>query len=390
MRRSFASLLVLLLTIGVYARQNTRPVTLQVADATVERWAGEHIGGKNTTAAWGFEPGIVLAGMGAVWETTKDPRYLTYIKQAVDQWIQQDGSIKTYDAKAYLLNNILIGRELLLLERETHEEKYRVAAEALHKQLATQPRTVSGGMWHAQATPNLMLLDDEFMFAPFYAEYAQKFKRPNDLDDVARQFALLDANARDPRTGLMYHGWDESREAAWANRKTGTSPNLWARGMGWYLMGLVDTLQYLDDNDVHRAALLEIFRRTSEAVERAQDKDSALWYQILDKPHLPGNYIESSSVLMFTYAFGKGARLGYLPARYHADAERAWRAILKRFVQTDPQGHVILTGTVTHIAMGAAPENNGSDAYYLKAPIVSDDPKGLGAFLLAGSEMELR
>lgn len=354
----------------------------------MERWPDGHIADKNVSPIWGFEPGIVLSGMSAVWKSTGDRRYLVYIRQAVDQWVQPDGSIKTYDGKAYSLNNILIGRELLLLYQQTHEERYRIAAETLHRQLATQPRTSSGGMWHAKATPNLMLLDDEYMLAPFYAEYAKTFHQQEDLDDLIKQVMLLE-HARNPRTGLMYHGWDESRQAAWANKDTGTSANAWARGMGWYLMALVDTLPYLDDRDDRHARLLEIFRQTSAAVARAEDEDSSLWYQLLDKPTLAGNSIESSSVLMFTYAFQKGSRLGYLSGRYHEIAEKAWLSIQKRFIKTYSTGAVTLTGTVTHIAMGAVPENDGSDAYYLKAPIVTNDPKGIGALLLAGSEMEL-
>jgi len=389
LRARFASLLVLSLTVTVSAQQKSRPITLRVADAATQRWPEGHIADKNASAVWGFEPGIVLSGLSAVWKATGDRRYLVYIRQAVDQWVQPDGSIKTYDCNAYSLNNILIGRELLLLYQQTHEKRYRIAAETLHRQLATQPRTASGGMWHAKVTPNLMLLDDEYMLAPFYAEYARTFHQRADLDDLIKQFLLLDVHTRNPRTGLMYHGWDESRQAAWANKDTGTSANAWARGMGWFLMALVDTLPYLDKTDDRHARLLEIFRQTSAAVARAEDENSSLWYQLLDKPTLTGNTIESSSVLMFTYAFQKGSRLGYLSERYHDIAEKSWRSIQDRFIKTDSTGAVLLAGTVTHIAMGAAPQNDGSDAYYLKAPIVSNDPKGIGAFLLAGSEMEL-
>ncbi len=389
MRTRFTLVLVLSLTVSVAAQQQSRSVTLRLADDAMKRWPQGHISDGNASPVWGFEPGIVLSGVSTVWQATGDQHYLTYIKQAVDQWVQPDGSIRTYDSSAYSLNNILIGRELLLLYRQTREKRYRIAAETLHKQLAMQPRTASGGMWHTKATPNLMLLDDEYMLAPFWAEYASIFHQTADLDNLIKQFLLLDEHTRNPRTGLMYHGWDESRQARWADKVTGTSANAWARGMGWYLMSLVDTLQYLDAKDARRARLLGILRQTSAAVERAQDKDSSLWYQLLDKPTLAGNNIESSSVLMVTYAFQKGSRLGYLPARYHGLAEKAWRSIQERFVKTDSSGEVILTGTVTHIAMGAAPENDGSDAYYLKAPIVSNDPKGIGAFLLAGSEMEL-
>ena len=355
----------------------------------MERWPNGHIGPANAAVSWGFEPGIVLAGIDAVWSATHDERCFEYIQRSVDQFVQADGSIRTYDARAYALNNILIGRQLLTLDRVAHEEKYRKAIETLHAQLVAQPRTASGGFWHAQAAPNLMLLDDTFMFAPFDAEYAVNFHHPEDLDEVARQFVLLDQHARDPKTGLLYHGWDESKSRTWINRQTGTSPNLWARGMGWYLMALVDTIPYYPKRDPHRAVLIGILRETSAALIRQQDPQSRLWYQILDKPGEKENYIESSSVMMFTYALAKGVRLGYLPMQYRAKTERAWKAIGERFVKVSASGEVTITGTVTHVALGAAPENDGSDAYYLHAPVVSDDPKGVGAFLLAATEMEL-
>jgi unsaturated rhamnogalacturonyl hydrolase len=333
--------------------------------------------------------GIVLAGMNAVWTATNDPTYLAYLQRAVDQFVQPDGTIVSYDAQAYSLNNILIGRQLLTLYRATHQEKYKLAAERLRRQIATQPRTASGGVWHSRATPNLMLLDDQFMLAPFYAEYAAAFHEPQDLDDIVKQFALLDQHSRDAATGLMYHGWDESRTAPWANVSTGTSPNLWARGMGWYLMALVDTLPYVPEHDPHHAVLLAMLRRAAGAVERAQDPRSSLWYQILNKPGEKQNYIESSSVLMFTYALAKGARLGYLPKPYGIAAARAWKAVRLRFIQTAASGEVKITDTVTHIALGTSAADDGSDDYYLHAPVVDDDPKGVGAFLLAGSEMEL-
>jgi unsaturated rhamnogalacturonyl hydrolase len=364
-------------------------LTLRVANQVMVRWPEGHIGPKGTSVAWGFELGIVLAGMNAVWTATNDSTYLDYLQHSVDHFVQPDGAIVSYDPQAYSLNNILIGRQLLTLYRVTHQEKYKLAAERLKQQVANQPRTASGGVWHSRATPNLMLLDDQFMLAPFYAEYAATFHEPQDLDDIVKQFTLLDQHTRDANTGLMFHGWDESHTAPWANVNTGTSRNLWARGMGWYLMALVDTLPYVPEHDSHHALLLAMLHRAAAAVKRAQDPQSSLWYQILDKPGAKGNYIESSSVLMFTYAFAKGARLGYLPKPYGIAAARAWKAIRLRFVHSSASGEVKITGTVTHIALGASPADDGSYGYYLHAPVVEDDPKGVGAFLLAGSEMEL-
>jgi unsaturated rhamnogalacturonyl hydrolase len=371
------------------AQTKEAPLTVRVADQVIVRWPDGHLNPKGTPTTWGFELGIVLAGMNSVWSATKEPKYLNYVQHGVDQFVQPDGAIVSYDPQAYSLNSILIGRQLLTLYRVTHQEKYKLAAERLRKQIATQPRTASGGVWHSRATPNLMLLDDQFMLAPFYAEYAATFHEPQDLDDIVKQFTLLEQHTRDATTGLMYHGWDESRTAPWANVSTGTSPNLWARGMGWYLMALVDTLPYVPEHDPHHAVLLAMLRRAAAAVERAQDPQSGLWYQILNKPGEKQNYIESSSVLMFTYAFAKGARLRYLPKPYGIAAARAWKAARFRFIRTTASGEVKITGTVTHIALGTSAADDGSDAYYLHAPVVDDDPKGVGAFLLAGSEMEL-
>ncbi|MGA3224062.1 MAG: glycoside hydrolase family 88 protein [Acidobacteriaceae bacterium] len=370
--------------------QTQQPLTIRVANQAMERWPDGRLDPQGTTAVWGFELGIVLCGMDAVWRASREPAYFRYVQHSVDELVQPDGTIETYNPQAYSLNNILIGRELLMLYQATHQEKYHVAAKTLRQQIGAQPRTLSGGVWHAQATPNLMLLDDQFMLAPFYAEYAAIFHEPHDLDDVVKQFTLLEQHSRNASTGLMYHGWDESRSMPWANKSTGTSASLWARGMGWYLMALTDTLPYVPRSDPHHAVLQAMLQRAGSAVLQAQDARTGLWYQILDRPPgEKGNYIESSSVLMFTYAFAKSARLGNLPPAYGISARRAWKAIQVRFVRTSGAG-VEITGTVTHVALGATPADDGSSDYYLRAPVVSDDPKGIGAFLLAGSEMELR
>ena len=385
----YATVCAVATTSLLQAETQTPPVTIRVANEAMERWPDGQIGGRATPAVWGFELGIVLAGVRAVWSATSDPKYFGYLQHTVDQFVQPNGTIATYDPQAYALNNILLGRELLLLYKTTHQEKYRRAAETLRQQIANQPRTASGGLCHARATRDLMLLDDQFMLAPFYAEYAALFHEPQDLSDIVKQFALLERHARDPKTGLMYHGWDESRRMTGANEVTGVSANLWARGMGWYLMALVDTLQYIPERDPHRAMLLGMLRRACAAVLKAQDEQSNLWYQILDKPGVKENYIESSSVLMFAYTFAKGSRLGFLPAHYGIAARKAWKAIELRFVRTTASGKTEITGTVTHVALGATPVDDGSFRYYLHAPVVANDPKGIGAFLLAGSEMEL-
>src|SRR5262249_43952551 len=159
----------------------------------------------------------------------------------------------------------------------------------------------------------------------FYAQYAAMFHEPADFDDIAHQFVLIEEHTRDPKTGLLYHAWDESKQEAWANKTTGVSPNFWARAMGWYAMALVDTLPYFPKDHPGRKSLIATLNRFAVAVTRFQDRDTGLWYQVMDKPKAPGNYYESSAACMFTYALAKGVRLGYLDQKYQQNASRAYR-----------------------------------------------------------------
>jgi unsaturated rhamnogalacturonyl hydrolase len=360
-----------------------------VANSTIHNWPAGRFVAPTAKWGWNYELAILLNGMDAAWYDTADGAYYQYVRQAIDQLVAADGSIPTYDPAANSLDNIALGRQLLLLYRVTRKEKYYKAATLLRRQLAAQPRNASGGFWHKQIYPNQMWLDGLYMAEPFYAEYASVFQEPQDFAVITKQFSLIDEHARSRQTGLLYHGWDESRKEAWADKDTGTSRIFWARGMGWYMMALVDTLPYFPKDDPNRATLLAILNRTAAAVARYQDKESGLWYQVLNKPGAQGNYFESSAACMFTYALQKGVRLGYLPEDYSKNASRAWRGILSHFVQTDVDGSVIITGTVKGIGLGGTPYHDGTYDYYVGSPVVSNDPKGVGAFLLASTEMEL-
>lgn len=364
------------------------PWSQRAANAAMSRWPEGRFAPADEPWVWNYALGTLLDGMDAVWMNTVDPRYFHYIQNSVDALLGPDGSIPTYKNDEYQLDNILLGRQLLLLYRVTQEPKYLKAASLLYEQLQHQPRTPQGGFWHKQRYPNQMWLDGLYMAEPFYAEYAGLSHHAEKFSDITLQFVLMEEHARDARTGLLYHGWDESKQQRWANPVTGDSSQFWARGMGWYMMALVDTLGFYPQNDPGRAPLLAILQREAAAVARYQDPASGLWFQVVDKPAAKGNYLESSAACMFVYALAKGVRRGYLPERYLGNAERGYRGILTHFVKTGPDGDVSLTDTVKSAGLGGDPYRDGSYAYYVGEKRATNDPKGVGAFLLASVEME--
>lgn len=387
-KRSILRVLLLsLLSTAAYSQ--TKPLSVKVAaTAMTALW---HDAAKNEAGApakWTYEYGLVLKGLESVWLNTGDGKYFSFIQQGLDRFVNADGTIRTYQSEDYNLDNILTGRALLLAYKVTGQEKYWKAAALLREQLKTHPRTSEGGFWHKKIYPSQMWLDGLYMAEPFYAEYAATFHDQAAFDDIAKQFILMERHSRDPKTGLLYHGWDESKQQRWANPATGHSPNFWDRAMGWYAMAIVDTLDYFPRNHPQRPELIAILNRLAKAIAKYQEPKSGLWYQVLDKGTETGNYLEASGSCMFVYTLAKSVRNGYLPASYIEVAEKGYKGIQDRFIKTDASGLVNLEGTVSVAGLGGNPYRDGSYQYYLSEKVVTNDPKGVGALLLATTEME--
>jgi len=377
---------VVLLSMPVMA-QTSAPQSVRMADAAIAKWPTCDTSGRGGPH-WIYETGTLLEGMDDVWHATADPKYYTYIKSCVDAMVDKDGNVATYNGKQNALDDVLMGRMALLMYNVTLEKRYYIAAKTMRAQLAQQPRTEAGGFWHKQRYPNQMWLDGLYMAEPFYAEYAKVFQEPKDFDDIALQFEVSEKHLRDPKTGLLYHGWDESKQQKWADPATGDSPEFWSRGMGWYLMALVDVLDYFPESNPEHAKLVAILNRLADAVAKQQDAKTGLWYQVTNKPNGKGNYLESSSSAMFVYAMNKGVRNQELPWRFHAIAQKGYEGILTHFIQTDASGQVHMTQIVGSAGLGGDPYRSGTYDYYVGEKVVSDDAKGIGAFLMASTEAD--
>lgn len=337
---------------------------------------------------WTYEQGVLLTGMQAVWLNTGDGRYFDYIKRLTDRYVEEDGTIRTYKQADYNIDNVQPGRILLLLYKVTGQDKYRKAAASLREQLKNHPRTSEGGFWHKKIYPTQMWLDGLYMGEPFYAEYARTFGEPEAFDDIAKQFVLMETHSRDAKTGLLYHGWDESKQQRWADKTTGRSPHFWGRAMGWYAMALVDTLEHFPAGHPRRGELIAILGRLAASVEKYQEPKSGLWWQVVDKGNAKGNYLEASASAMFVYSIAKAVKLGYLPESYMKVARKGWDGIERQFVEEAAGGGVNFKGTVSVAGLGGNPYRDGSYEYYLSEKVVTNDAKGVGAFLMAAAEME--
>jgi unsaturated rhamnogalacturonyl hydrolase len=255
------------------------------------------------------------------------------------------------------------------------------------------PQTSEGGFWQKKVYPYQMWLDVLYMASPFLAEYAALTRNNLMLDDIAHQLILVEKKTRNPKTGLLYHAWDETKEQSWADKITGCSPNYWGRALGWYVMAIVDCLDFLPIEHPKRGEIIGLFERLVPAIGAVQDSKSGVWYQVLDMPDKAGNYLESSCSAMFVYAIVKGVRKGYLSKRFLSIAIKGFKGIIENLVETDSTGNLNLLKVCSGAGLGKHPDRgdyrDGSFEYYIGEEIRTNDRKGVGPFILAALEIEM-
>jgi unsaturated rhamnogalacturonyl hydrolase len=377
-----------------YAKQMATTIMNQYKDSMVVKKYASHLEQDNLPqgnrpANWNYEIGVVLMGFERLAKHTGDNVYMDYTKHIVDHFIKDDGSIKTYIMDEYNSDMIPPGRQLLRLHQLYKEDKYKTAAQTLRNQISWQPRNKIGGFWHKLKYPTQMWLDGLYMIEPFYAECAVANNTPEDFNDIINQFVWMEKYSRDVKTGLLYHGWDESKLQRWANKKTGVSPEFWSRSMGWYMMALVDVLDFIPANHPRRNELIKILNRTTTALIKYQDEKSGVWWQVTDKAYKEKNYLESSATAMFVFSIAKGIRMKYLPATFNAALQKAYNGMIKEFVKEDASGQYHYMQAVAGAGLGGIPYRDGTYEYYVNEPKRDDDLKAIGPFIQACIEMEL-
>ena len=337
-------------------------------------------------AIWNYEEAVTLKGIVRLWEKTGNQQLFNYTRKIVDHFILEDGNIRTYLPLDYNSDQVTGGLILLTLYQQTKAPKYKLAMDRLWEQIQWQPRTKEGGFWHKYKYPYQMWLDGAYMLDVFYAAYASAFNK-DAFNDIANQLIWMEKHLKDPVSGLLFHGWDESKKQQWCDPVTGRSPEIWSRSMGWYAMALVDIIEMFPQNHPKRPELLAILNNTMKSIAKFQDKNSGVWYQIVNKGGMKGNYLEASGSTMFAYAMAKAINNGYLPASFKQSLQMAYEGIIKEFITIDEKGLPHIHHSCSGAGLGGTPYRSGTYEYYVNEPQRSDDLKTIGPLISLFLEM---
>lgn len=337
---------------------------------------------------WNYVDGCMMTALLNMAEITGEKRYFDFAESFIDSFVLEDGSIRTFRTEEHMLDDINEGRVLFELYDTTGKEKYRRAADFLRKVLDSQPRTEEGSWWHKQIYPNQVWLDGIYMAQPFAAMYEKHFGG-GDYSDILNQVSVVRKRMRDPKTGLYDHGYDASRKAFWADPETGLSKSFWLRAIGWFCAALADLCEIIPDSQT--GLLRETLSDLVRDILPFADAETGMYYQVVDRPDLEGNYPETSGSSMVAYAMLKGARLGILPAETGEQGRKTFEGIVRTNLSF-ADGQLNLNNIC--LVAGLGPENNrrrdGTAAYYLSEPIVRNEAKGIAPLLMCYTEMRRR
>ena len=326
-----------------------------------------------------YHQGVFLLGMEKCLKQNNNDKYFTYIKDWVVSIVDARGTVTGYDPTQF--DDIEPGILLFNLYEKTGDERYKTALFTLVPTFKNWKTNSKGGFWHKDECPNQMWLDCLFMCGPIAVKFGKTFQDPDYFDLIAHQAILMYQYTKDDKTGLLYHGWDETKEAPWADPVTGKAPEFWGRAIGWFPVALLEIFDDFPENHQKKPELITILQNTLKSLIPFQDEKTGLWYEVIDKTDDPKNWLETSCTCLFVYALAKAVRKGYLHKIYLKYAWKGFAGVINR-LKFDDNGGIIIDGVCVGTGIG-------DYEHYLNRPTSVNDLHGAGAFVLMCAEMNL-
>ncbi|KAK4502631.1 hypothetical protein PRZ48_006057 [Zasmidium cellare] len=334
--------------------------------------------------------------------TTQKKKWSEYLQNST---LSAVASLSNATANAGLpLDRLSIGTSMIHQYESTKDEAYLPAIHALQDSVLQQPRNENGGLWYYQNRNNLTAYHNlsyaDGMFS--YPAFAILAANHTDKDLFGPEAALSQLHSlydicKDDYN-LLVHGYDASKSHAWANPTTGASPAVWGRALGWYTLGLVNTLSLLPHSSPQFASLKSLYNTLIRAQLTASDRSLniegsyGVW-QIVDRPGATfaghANFVEASASCLTSYNLLHGARMGWIEDE--SVRERAvlagvgiFQNVIYEFLVEDGNGTVSLNGTSSVASLSG----DVDFAYYVTRPTVLNSLIGTSAFILASLEVE--
>lgn len=343
------------------------------ADAVMEQYTPDTL---PPADRFHYHQGVFLNGVEKIYHLSKEEKYRTYITEWVNKHIDEDGNCATADLTEF--DDIQPGILLFNLYETTGYRKYKRMLDKMFDTVEKWPTNAYGGVWHKFRNKNQMWLDTMYMMGVFTAMYCHKFNKPYMFNKICTQVKLIRERMMNPETGLLYHMWDDEKQHEFVDKDTGLAKVHWGRAMSWYVVALSEFIEYAPKNSELYNLSVKIGCELLESLKKYQDRETGMWYQVLDKTDDPRNWLETSCTSLITYAAAKFYNNGIIGDDYKDMIISGYKGALSK---TEINGDKL---SVTGVCVGTGV---GLEEYYLYRPTVSNDLHGAGAFTMMCTEV---
>ncbi len=298
---------------------------------------------------WTFA--TLYLGMLAASGTLQDQRYAQYVNDVADHnhW--------TLGPRTTHADDQAIGQSYLWLYAQHPEPQHIAPVRTQFDAIMQQPDDPQKPLW--------WWCDALFMAPPVWAQLASITGDDKYLAYMDREWHITSTLLWDPAEHLFYRD-----KSFFDSREKNGNKVFWSRGNGWVMGGLVRVLTFMPERDPRRPFYVQKFRDMAEKIRGLQGQDGLWRPGLLDAADYP--YPEISGSAFFVYATAWGVHHGLLDkATYKPVAERGWSGLVAHIYQDGRLGSIQ--------PIGGAPAAYPPSASYVF---------GVGAFLLAGSEVE--
>lgn len=278
---------------------------------------------------WGFGEAIALRGLIAASDALGDPSLYGHVLGLMRGWLGR-GVAKSNE------DHVAPGRELLAVWEREGDPAMLDAARALAALNASFAQGAHGARCHRPDTPgwrHQIWVDCMDVDGPFLARLAQATGEDRYFDQAAAELLGYARTLQDETGGLLRHGHEK-----WAGRNGA----YWARGNGWALLGLVETLEVLPAGHPAASELRDRLASLLEAIAHHQD-ETGLFHTILTDTD---TYLETSLAAMIAASLPGGIGHGLIDPKHRAMVDRARAAVL---AHVDGEGALSLVSDATPV-----------------------------------------
>ncbi len=322
---------------------------IRAAMRRVADWELPRVESQPPSRAWDF--GTLDIGFMAASRTLGDGRYSRYVASVGDHFAWK------LERTMYPAHDFAIAQAFMEVYSSSHkEEQIAPLRRQYDDAVALMDDPEKPAWWWSDAL---------FMAPPAGAELSAITGDPTYDGYIDREWSATEKVLYDRQKHLF------SRDASYLGKHEKNGEKVfWSRGNGWVMGGLVRVLARLPSDDPLRPHYVALLREMAAEVASLQGSDGLWRPGLLDAASYPLPEVSGSA--LFTYALAWGIDHRMLDAEtYLPVVEKAWAGMVAHIYQDGRLGCI-------------QPEGEAPAAYQPG----SSYNFGVGAFLLAGSELD--